>query len=66
MGRGYVAAVRTGVITLDIDLDKRMAFLTELVFSRTEEDDAGPAVLWKNRTQSFGVALSGAAHALLL
>ncbi len=43
-----------------------MANLTELVFSRTEEDDAGQAVLRKNRTQSFVVALSGAAHALLL
>ncbi len=65
VGRGYVAAVRTDVITLEIDLDKWLK-LTELVFSRTEEDDTGQAVLRKNRTQSFGVALSGAAHALLL
>ncbi len=55
MGRGYVAAIRTDVITLDIDLDK-IANLTELVFSRTEEDDSGQAVLRKNQTQSFGVA----------
>ncbi len=66
MGRGYVAAVRADVITLEIDLDKIMAKLTELVFSRTEEDDAGQAVLRKNQTQSFCVALSDAAHALLL
>ncbi len=42
------------------------AKLTELVFSRTEEDDAGQVVLRKNWTQSFGVALYGAAQALLL
>ncbi len=32
-----------------------MTNLTELVFSRTEEDDPGQAVLRKNQTQSFGV-----------